>query len=249
MGITRSCRIGDVTILLDLDTEEEREGTRNHELWRASTYETKEPDTLEWIRTHVRDGVLYDVGANIGQYALYAALLRRGKLEVLAFEPEALNHAKLARNIVLNGLSGTVLPHCIAVAGRTELGRFYSRTFAPGAALHAFGKPVTQGEVAFEPRSEQGMLAVTLDDLTGAYRAPFPDHVKIDVDGIEEEIVSGAERTLADPRLKSVLVEVYLYRGAAERIRARFESAGFRLTSPAAISGTEGIVQNLIFVR
>lgn len=249
MGITRSCRIGDVTILLDLDSDAEAEGTRNYELWRASTYETKEPDTLEWIRTHVRDGVLYDVGANIGQYALYAALLRRGTLRVLAFEPEALNHAKLTRNIVLNGLSGTVLPHCLALAGRTGLGSFYCKTFAPGAALHAFGRAVTQGDVAFQPRSEQGMLAVSLDDLTGTFGAPFPSHVKIDVDGIEEEIVSGAERTLTDPRLKSVLVEVYLYRGAAERIRARFQAAGFRLESPAAIADTEGIVQNLIFVR
>jgi hypothetical protein len=108
---------------------------------------------------------------------------------------------------------------------------------------------VTQGEAAFEPRSEQGMLSVTLDDLIGRFGAPFPDHIKIDVDGIEEEIVAGAERTIADERLRSALVEVYLYRGAAERIRARFAAAGFRLESPASIPQTEGIVQNLIFVR
>ena len=103
----RDIRIGDVTVTLDLDSAEETPGTRNHELWRASTYETKEPDTMDWIRTHVRDGVLYDVGANIGQYSLYAAKLRAEPLEVLAFEPEALNHAKLVRNIVHNGLSGS----------------------------------------------------------------------------------------------------------------------------------------------
>jgi FkbM family methyltransferase len=248
MGTARDIRIGDVTVTLDLDSAEETPNTRNHELWRASTYQTKEPDTMEWIRTHVRDGVLYDVGANIGQYSLYAAKLRGAGLTVLAFEPEALNHAKLVRNIVLNGLSGTVLPYCLAVSGSTGLDRFYTRTFAPGAALHAFGRPVTQGEVAFEPRSVQGMLSVSLDDLTGRFGAPFPTHIKIDVDGIEEEIVSGAERTLGDSRLRSVLVEVYLYRGAAERIRARFERAGFRLAS-GAIPATEGIVRNLIFLR
>lgn len=249
MGTARDIRIGDVTVTLDLDSAEETPGARNHELWRASTYQTKEPDTMEWIRTHVRGGVLYDVGANIGQYSLYAAKLRGGALSVLAFEPEALNHAKLVRNIVLNGLSGRVLPYCMAVSGATRLDRFYTKTFAPGAALHAYGRPVTQGEVSFEPRSVQGMLSVSLDDLTGRFGAPFPTHIKIDVDGIEEEIVAGAERTLADRRLESVLVEVYLYHGAAERIRERFQQAGFRLSSPASIPATEGIVQNLIFLR
>lgn len=249
MGIRRDVKIGDVTVALDLDSADEAPGTRNHELWRASTYETKEPDTMDWIRTHVRSGVLYDVGANIGQYSLYAAKLRGDALEVLAFEPEALNHAKLVRNVVLNGLSGRVLPHCMAISGSTRLGRFYTKTFAPGAALHAFARPVTQGDVPFEPRSVQGVLSVSLDDLTGRFGAPFPRHIKIDVDGIEEEIVCGAERTLADRRLESVLVEVYLFKGAAGRIRARFERAGFRLASPAAIPESDGSVVNLIFLR
>ena len=249
VGTEREVKIGEVTVTLELDSETEQEGTRNYELWRATTYETKEPDTMEWIRSRVRGGVLYDVGANIGQYALYAAKLRRGELEVLAFEPEALNYAKLNRNIVRNGLAGAVLPYCLAVAGRTRLDRFYAKSFQPGAALHALGRPVTQGEVGFEPGNVQGMLAVSLDDLTGLLGAPFPNHMKIDVDGIEEEIVSGATKTLADPRLRSVLIEVYLYRGAAARIRERFESAGFRMVSPEAIASTDGIVQNLIFAR
>ena len=189
------------------------------------------------------------MGANIGQYALYAAKLRAGALQVLAFEPESLNYAKLNRNVVHNGLAGTVLPYCLAVAGRTRLDRFYVKAFQPGAALHALARPVTQGEVAFEPGNVQGVLAVSIDDLTGELGAPFPTHMKIDVDGIEEEIVAGAARTLADPRLRSVLIEVYLYRGAAGRIRGSFEAAGFRMASPKAIATTDGIVQNLVFVR
>ena len=48
---TRVVRIGEVSVTLDLDSEGEPEGGRNYELWRAATYETKEPDTMEWIRT------------------------------------------------------------------------------------------------------------------------------------------------------------------------------------------------------
>ena len=33
-------------------------------------------------------------------------------------------------------------------------------------------------------------------------------HIKIDVDGVEHEIIKGAEKTLSDRRVKSILVEL-----------------------------------------
>src|SRR5574341_1906084 len=57
-----------------------------HCAWRMETLFTKEPDTIEWLRGMKSGEVFYDVGANIGQYALIAA--QRG-LNVHAFEPES----------------------------------------------------------------------------------------------------------------------------------------------------------------
>ena len=41
----------------------------SHTLWRARTFFTKEPDTLEWIRGFGEGEVLLDVGANVGRPA------------------------------------------------------------------------------------------------------------------------------------------------------------------------------------
>src|SRR5262245_45216455 len=70
--------------------------------WRVETIYTKEPCTLEWIETFSADDVLFDIGANVGMYSIWAAATRRCR--VIAFEPEALNYALLNRNIEANKL-------------------------------------------------------------------------------------------------------------------------------------------------
>ena len=44
---------------------------------RADTFSSKEPETLEWIDTVPEGAVLWDVGANVGLYSVYAALRRK----------------------------------------------------------------------------------------------------------------------------------------------------------------------------
>lgn len=250
MGQIVTCEIGGETVLLDVEPEIQEGETRNFERWRADTYATKEPDTIAWIDAFLQPGdLLYDVGANIGQYALYAAKRLGQNGRAFAFEPEALNYAKLNRNIVLNGLTETVTAYCLAISDRTALDLFYVKSFAPGASLHAYGRPVTQGEKPFPPRNRQGAMGVSLDDLTGRFALPFPNHIKIDVDGTEERIVQGAGHTLADPRLKSVLVEVFMYQDVAPRIKEVFFRKDFLLHNADAIDYRPGIVQNLIFKR
>ena len=53
--------------------------------FRANTFSTKEPETLEWLDKSESDGVFFDIGANVGLYSLYYAATKKGK--VYAFEP------------------------------------------------------------------------------------------------------------------------------------------------------------------
>lgn len=41
--------------------------------WRAKSFSTKEPETLNWIDQFSENSIFYDIGANIGLYSLYAA--------------------------------------------------------------------------------------------------------------------------------------------------------------------------------
>jgi hypothetical protein len=59
--------------------------------YRWQSYNTKEVETLDWIdKAFQNDDTLFDIGANIGQYSIYAALRHPG-IHVVAFEPEYSN--------------------------------------------------------------------------------------------------------------------------------------------------------------
>jgi FkbM family methyltransferase len=245
----RTCTVRGLTVRLDLDSEEEGE-ERNYEMWRAGHYATKEPDTLDWIDAHFRPGdTIYDVGANIGQYALYAAQRLGGAARILAFEPEALNFAKLNRNIVLNNQVGTITAYPLAVADTTGPDTFHVKAFTAGASLHALGRSVTQGEVAFQPGNLQGTMSVSLDDLVNRFAMPAPAHIKIDVDGIEERIVAGAHDLLRETGLRTVLIEIFNHGDVAGRIHRAFDEAGLTLSNADDIDPDEGRVNNHIYVR
>lgn len=172
-------------------------------LMRAQTALTKEPDTTEWIRGMSSASVFWDVGANVGVYTVFAA--SRG-VRVFAFEPESSNFALLNRNIALNRLDARAYP--LAVASSPGLDTLRLGDMRPGGALHSFGTNIDYRGQEFTPIYEQGSMAVTLDQLAYDFGLPVPDHIKIDVDGLEAQIVSGAERLLSEPKLKSLLIEI-----------------------------------------
>ena len=67
--------------------------------FRIDTFSTKEPETLEWIDTIPNNSTLWDIGANVGLYSIYAAKAKNCK--VIAFEPSVFNLELLARNIFI----------------------------------------------------------------------------------------------------------------------------------------------------
>jgi FkbM family methyltransferase len=187
----------------------------------------KEPGTVRWIEEWIGDGdVLYDVGANVGAYALIAAKARRGKVAVYAFEPSFSNYAQLCRNVALNGCDGTIVPLPVALSDRTVLGGFNHRSFVPGAALHTFGPAIDFKSRAFEPFHTQPVLSYRMDDLVAQFGLPAPNHIKLDVDGLEPGVLAGAERALGDPRLRSVLVELLADSETERTAVAHLERAG-----------------------
>ena len=72
----------------------------NH--FRVESFSTKEPETLKWIDCFPDNAVLWDIGANVGLYSVYAA--KKKNCRVVAFEPSVFNLELLARNIFMNNL-------------------------------------------------------------------------------------------------------------------------------------------------
>jgi FkbM family methyltransferase len=176
-------------------------------LSRAESVLTKEADMIRWIDGFPEGAVFWDIGANIGVFSLYAGL-RRG-VTVLSFEPSAANFHVLSRNIQINDLSERLTAYCVAFSGTTELGLLNLASPAMGSALSQFGQ---KGEISRYHEgangSVHGMIGFSIDDFIRQFRPPFPNYLKIDVDGLEWPILQGAQRTLADARLRNAMIEL-----------------------------------------
>lgn len=218
---------------------------------RVETFFIKEPETLAWI-DGLDGGVLYDLGANVGTYALYAAL--SGKVShVVALEPESQNFALLNRNISLNGLDAKVTAYPLAACDRSRLDTLHLSELYAGGANHSLGAGVDFNGKPRRTPFRQGAVACSLDELIEAHAPPFPNHVKIDVDGLEPEIIAGAARTLADLRVRSLLIEINEGLPAAMGIVSTLKDLGFKASrNPHAAmfdGGPYDRLYNYVFTR
>jgi FkbM family methyltransferase len=173
---------------------------------RAETFESKEPETLEWIEGFDIADSLLDVGANIGIYSLFAA--SRG-CSVVAAEPDALNFAVLHENIRLNlgRLSGAIQAYPVAFHDSMSVSTLNVSSSEWGAALSAFGNTIDYKGDEFQPLFSQGCIGIAVDDFL-EHVDFVPTHIKIDVDGNELFVIQGALRTIQANELRSVLVEL-----------------------------------------
>ena len=125
-----------------------------------------------------------------------------------------------------------------------------------GSALHSFGVAEDYSGEPFRPFHRQGTVGVSLDHLWQAWGLDFPNHVKIDVDGLEEKVIAGAGQTLADKRLKSVLVEISASKGGQDPILQRLTQTGFTQVTDFAVHSSEQLKGtpyedsvNCVFIR
>ncbi|MBF0244952.1 MAG: FkbM family methyltransferase [Planctomycetes bacterium] len=212
---------------------------------------TKEPETLEWIGTFAQDDILWDIGANVGVYSLYAA--KKGH-RVLSFEPSPSNYYLISRNIELNGLDDRISAYCVAFNDESKLDTLFMSNTELGSALSTFGEETDWQGKPMSTALRQSMLGFSVDDFVRDFHPPFPGHIKLDVDGIENKILRGAPKTLADRRLKSVLVELDLERrDYLKEVTSLLEGAGLRLFrkehAPECEQGPFSSVYNHIFTR
>jgi FkbM family methyltransferase len=215
----------------------------------ASALEEIEPDTLDWIDTFRNGSVFFDVGASTGPFSLYAAIKKKSK--VFAFEPESQNFAILEAQNYLNRkrISKGIFSFNIALADETKLGKLYIFRNQPGAAMKILDRPIKRLEKnTFKADHIQIVLKEKLDDVIDRYNLPFPNYIKIDVDGSEYEVIKGSKKTLANKKLKSVLIELEKTQKKSKKIIDILRGFGFNITQKNQLEDYEGIY-NYIFQR
>jgi FkbM family methyltransferase len=153
------------------------------------------------------EAIIFDIGANIGSMALNFARMAPGGW-VYAFEPTYYAFEKLKRNISLN-------PELDKRIRAVQL--FVSDRSGPVHNIEAYSSWKIDGSVQ-KPhplhggmiRNTAGVAAITLDDFCIENQISRVDLIKIDTDGHELQVLTGARKTLG--KYKPFLIfEIGLY--------------------------------------
>lgn len=144
------------------------------------------------------DAIIADVGAHIGEYAI--PLAKSTQRRVYAFEPNAATFARLNRTIARNDLVDRIEVRRIGIADRDDCRPFYRSSYSKLSSFnqqHAtrWGACVT---------SRERVPVRRLDTLVSESMPP-PDGIKIDVEGLEQSVLQGARRTIAEHRPRIIL--------------------------------------------
>ncbi len=142
------------------------------------------------------DGVVaLDIGANIGVFTLEMARLMTGWGNVLAFEPQERLFCALAGNIALNNAFNAkpILSAVGAVAETIMIPRpDYQRSGSFGSLSLRRQDDRRELGQAVDYDAGVPVMQVTIDSL----RLPRVDLIKLDVEGMEIEVLEGARETL-----------------------------------------------------
>ena len=171
--------------------------------YRIDTLLTKEPETIEWIENFNKDDIFFDIGANIGLYSCYAA--QKG-IRTFSFEPSVFNLEILAKNININKLNNLITIVPISLFNNNVISNFNIQSLDQGGALSSFSEKYSYDGKSFDVKFYYQTPGITLDKFIEIYAIPQPNHIKIDVDGIEHLILEGSSNVIN--KCNSILIEL-----------------------------------------
>lgn len=170
--------------------------------WRKieGTYTCGRETFLDVLTLALRPGdTFYDVGSNIGEYAVFASKVVGDAGMVVTFEPERANHQRILDHVRLNKLSN-VLHFNLALGDRCQ-----------EALLEVNGFSNTQCRLVHGTPSgpTQSVGVVSGDAIRKERRLPFPNAIKMDIEGYEFHALQGLKETLEHPACRLLCCEVH----------------------------------------
>ncbi len=219
--------------------------------YRYKTSYISEKCTMFWINKLIKkNDIVWDIGANVGAYSLLIGKDLKnsnGTGHVYAFEPESANFFSLNRNIHNNLLNDYVTATPLAFSKQLNFNNFYLSSLEIGSATHSVIEAKSDG-VEFIAPYIQGIITISIDLLIQKKNIPFPNHLKIDVDGHELDVIQGCLKTLKNKKLKCIVIEIAqnLSKG---RVEALIMGGGFKVLKYEEWNSPSGKIKNIIFVR
>lgn len=147
--------------------------------------------------------VVVDAGANTGVYAL-AVAATRPDASVVAFEPSPTVVEQCRTNVRANGFEDRVDVRAVGLGSEAGEATFYRSTYDELGSFNAGNAGAWEASV----EETVSVPVATVDGLVEDGEMPPPDHLKVDVEGFEHEVLLGARETLRRHR-PAVYLEVH----------------------------------------
>lgn len=214
------------------------------------------------------DAVVFDVGANVGLFTLFARQ-HAPRARIYAFEPIPAVFDVLRANAVLYGAEAKLFPHGLSDREGRESFTFYPR-YSARSGLTAYadarsemqvirrymenawgagdGQPAAEMEEVLEGRFAGELVEVPMRRLSEVVREEGIDRIdllKVDVQRAEMDVLRGIDAETWE-RIQQVVMEVHdepggSTEGRLEQVRALLERQGFEVFAEQdeALRGTD----------
>lgn len=151
------------------------------------------PDMAYVLQVLGPEDLFLDVGAHVGSYTILACGAKGAK--GYCFEPVPSTFTRLFDNLMVNGLLSRVTAMNIGIGDHD-------------GELNFTSEQDTTNHVISGADGERDTIAVRVRTLDSLMENNCPTFMKIDVEGFEAPVLAGAAKTLENPSLHSLLLEL-----------------------------------------
>lgn len=203
----------------------------------SSPFEMKQVGTLggekKVLRRLIQEAragdVVYDIGTNIGLYTVFLAKAVGERGCVIGFEPELRSYRRCEENLRLNALTNVRLFD--RALGSEEKEHYLVVDDQLGSGVHH----VLRSKDGSAGSRLQPIKVVNGDRFITEQALPMPNIIKVDVEGMEMEVLLGLSQTLWRPECRLVCCEVHFaileqlgQKDAPRRILELLDASGFK---------------------
>jgi len=176
---------------------------------RNGGYEDDLHALSEGILRDKKDGVVLDIGANLGSYCIPLAK-KHPHIKFEAFEPQRIVNYQLCANIIVNGLEN-VNSYEGGLSDKEEVIELVMPDYTVEGNIGAFSinKEVRDNEYECISKGVTEKLQLTTLD---ALRYEHIKLLKIDVEGHELEVIKGGIRTLKRNNYPPIIFEAWTWK-------------------------------------
>lgn len=169
------------------------------EEFRLTNWGGEKEYTIKMVKNFKEDDVVYDIGSSVGLVSVISAsIVKNGK--VISFEPDPENIKRLKNNYIINDLTNYEIKEMAVGETQGKLKLFTKGSNGNSPSL----KPINGIESFIETEVN------SIDYLISQKEIPYPDVIKIDIEGAEIIALKGMKNLLSsDKRPRLIFIEIH----------------------------------------